>query len=244
MPRFTAEQNTPTASTFGFSALDFNKLGAAEYTLCALAVDHSGSVDPFREEMEKAIVEVVSACRRSPRADNLLLRVARFDQRIEEVHGFKLLQDCQTKDYAGCLPSGGTTALYDAAVDTIDAVTRYGKELQDRDMTVNGIVFVITDGCNCAGAMTVGEVRKSLERAVRGEMLESLVSVLIGVNVADEQVASILKQFAADAGFTQCVALGDASERTLAKLAAFVSRSISSQSQSLSSGGPSQALSF
>lgn len=244
MPRFTAETGTPTASTFGFSAIDFNQLGASEYSLVSIIVDRSGSVYSFAAEMEKALQEVVSACRRSPRADNLLLRVTTFDSHIAEVHGFKLLQDCTANDYKGCLPPGGATALYDASVDGIDAVTRYGKSLQDQDMTVNGIVFVITDGCNCAGSMTEGEVKKSLERAVRGEMLESLVSVLIGVNVEDASVEKVLKQFAADAGFTQFVALKDASEKTLAKLAAFVSKSISSASQSLGTGGPSKALSF
>jgi hypothetical protein len=38
--------------------------------------------------------------------------------------------------------------------------------------------------------------------------------------------------------------LKDASAKSLARLAAFISKSVSSQSQSLGSGGPSQAQTF
>lgn len=244
MPRLTAETGTTTASAFAFSAIDFNQLGATEYTLVGISLDRSGSVYAFQADMEKALQEIVAACRRSPRADNLLLRVTTFDSALTEVNGFKLLQDVKGDDYKGCLPAGGMTALYDASVDAVDAVARYGKTLQEQDMSVNGIVFVVTDGCNNAGRMTVGEVKKSLERAVRGEMLESMVSILIGVNVQDAGVKATLEDYARDAGFSQYVNLADASEKTLAKLASFVSRSISSQSQALGTGGASKTLSF
>ena len=45
-------------------------------------------------------------------------------------------------------------------------------------------------------------------------------------------------------GFTQYVAIADANATTIAKLGDFVSRSISSQSQALGTGGPSQSLTF
>lgn len=47
-----------------------------------------------------------------------------------------------------------------------------------------------------------------------------------------------------DAGFTQYVEVDNATDAKLAKLADFVSRSVSSQSQALGSGGPSKALTF
>ena len=244
MPKFAADSTGPVASTFGFSAIDISKLGATEYTLVGLTVDCSGSVSPFAREEEKAIKAIVEACRRSPRADNLMLRYTRFDHHLTEVHGFKLLQDCNPNDYDNTIPSGGSTALYDASVEIVDSVARYGRELQANDFTANGILFVITDGCNNAGVMTPTEVKKAIERVVPAEALESLVTILIGVNVTDQSVASALAAFASQAGFTQFVNIGEADEKKLAKLAAFVSKSISSQSQALGSGGASQALTF
>jgi len=244
MPKFSPDATGSVASTFGFSAVDISKLGASEYTLVGLTVDCSGSVAGFARQEEKAIKAIVEACRHSPRADNLMLRYTRFDHLLTEVHGFKLLQDCNPGDYDNTIPAGGSTALYDASVDCVDAVARYGRDLQQNDFTANGIVFVITDGGNNAGKMTVNEVKKSLERVVPSEALESIVSILIGVNVTDPMLAQMLQDFATQAGFTQFVNIGEADEKRLAKLAAFVSKSISSQSQALGTGGPSQALTF
>lgn len=241
MPKFTAESTGPLKSTFGFSAVDINALGASEYTLVSLVVDCSGSVAPYRKQEEQAIKAIVGACRKSPRADNLMLRFTRFDSRVTEVHGFKLLQDCNPNDYDGSIPPGGSTALFDASVDGADALARYGRELQQNELNANGIMFVVTDGMNCAGTMTAAEVQKSVARAIQAENLESLVTILIGVNL-DPGSAQALADFARDAAFTQFVNVGDADEKTLAKLAAFVSKSISSQSQALGTGGPSQAL--
>ena len=53
-----------------------------------------------------------------------------------------------------------------------------------------------------------------------------------------------LQGFTAQAGVDQYVDVADATPGTLAKLARFVSHSISSQSQSLGTGGPSLALVF
>lgn len=243
MPKFSPEPGN-VGSTFGFSAIDIDKLKATEYTLVNVAVDVSGSTAGFTAEMEVAIKAIVTACRRSPRADNLLLRLGTFDHHLTEVHGFKLLQDCNPGDYTGILTAGGSTALFDAAVDGIDAVARYGRELADNDFQANGICFVITDGDNNASTLTVGEVKKAVDRVTLSEALESLVTVLIGVNVTDPHMSQRLADFRTTAGFTQYVDIGAADERKLARLADFVSRSISSQSQSLGSGGPSKALTF
>ena len=167
MPRFNADPNGATPSSFGFSAADIGSLGSSEYTLVGLAVDCSGSVSPFAREEEKAIKAIVEACRKSPRADNLMLRYTRFDQRVEEIHGFKLLQSCNPSDYDNTIPPGGSTALFDASVDCVDAVARYGADLVKNEFGANGIVFVITDGDNNSGAMTVGEVKKSIARLAR-----------------------------------------------------------------------------
>ena len=108
----------------------------------------------------------------------------------------------------------------------------------------HGIVFVITDGEDNASTLGVQHVRAALSRAVTSEAMESLVSVLIGVNVKDRRIGGYLQDFKNEAGFTQYVEIGSANAKTLAKLADFVSRSISAQSQALGTGGSSQTLGF
>ncbi|MBM3457555.1 MAG: VWA domain-containing protein [Armatimonadetes bacterium] len=243
--------NTPTLDTqalptgqYGYSATRLDALGAAEYTLVTIVTDVSGSVAPFRKEMEGAIQEIVQACRYSPRADNLLIRLVLFDDTLQETHGFKLLQECNPKDYRKVLKAGGSTALYDAAENAVAATTGYGRQLTDADFGVNAILFVLTDGMDNASTLGVAAVRDRLVEAVTSEALESLVSVLVGVNVQDQTVGGYLQDFKTEAGFTQYVEIGHANAGTLSKLAEFVSRSISAQSQALGTGGASQTLTF
>jgi hypothetical protein len=238
------EQQTLPTGHYGYSATRIEDLGAAEYTLVTIVNDVSGSVSQFRGEMEAALREIVRACKLSPRADNLMVRLVTFADQMDEAHGFKLLQQCHLDDYRRILRIGGCTALYDSAENAISATTSYGKQLTDADFSVNAIVFVITDGMDNASTLGVRQVREALTQAVTSEALESLVSVLIGVNVQDSSVGAYLQDFKTAAGFNQYVEIGSANAKTLAKLADFVSRSISAQSQALGTGGPSQTLTF
>src|ERR671929_997229 len=108
------DQVTLPNSHYGYSATRLEELGATEYTVVTVACDVSGSTAAFIFDMEAAIARIVQACKFSPRADNLLLRLVAFDDSLNELHGFKLLENCHLADYGGALKSGGTTALYDA----------------------------------------------------------------------------------------------------------------------------------
>jgi uncharacterized protein YegL len=237
MPRLnTDDMQVVNAGNFGFSAVGVGSLGASEYTLVTIALDVSGSVDGFTKEIESALQEVIKSCSSSPRADNLLVRVISFNHSIDEIHGFKLLSECNVGDYSNILRAGGTTALFDATENSVRTQISYAKTLVDNDFSVNGIVVVITDGCNCAGTDHARNVNKALEEAVKGEYLDSLVSVLIGVNVDNQEVATKLSEFKNDANLSAYVSVKDASANSLAKVAQFVSKSISAQSQSLGNG--------
>lgn len=236
------ETHQPAGGHFGFSATRIDALGATEYTLVHIAADTSGSISGFERDIEGCLKSVVEACKRSPRADNLMLRLTTFHSHIDEVHGFKPLPNCPPATYDNCIKAQGSTVLHDAAASAVDATLAYARSLAANDFGVNAIVFVITDGDDNGSILTAGEVKKALSRAVKEEAVESIVSILIGVNVTDPGVSKYLSDLHRDAGFTQYVELKDASPNTLAKLAAFVSRSISAQSQALGTGGPSQAL--
>jgi uncharacterized protein YegL len=231
-------------SHYGYSATRIEDLGATEYTIATVVCDVSGSTDGFTVDMESAITRIVQACKYSPRADNLLLRLVEFDDALDEIHGFKLLENCNLADYQGILRSGGSTALFDATENAIAATIDYGGQLAASDFSANAILFVITDGMDNASKLSARKVKDALKRAVTSEALESVVSILIGVNVQDQAVSRYLRQFYRDAGLTQYVELEQADAKTLARLAEFVSQSISAQSQALGTGGPSQSLVF
>src|SRR5262249_49266159 len=99
----TLDQIDLPNSHYGYSAARIDTLGATEYTTATVVVDVSGSTQAFKSEMESCIAEIVSACKYSTRADNLLLRLVQFDTTLDEIHGFKLLDHCNTADYSGVL---------------------------------------------------------------------------------------------------------------------------------------------
>jgi uncharacterized protein YegL len=237
------EINLPN-SHYGYSATRIEDLGATEYTVVTIVSDVSGSTASFTFDMEAAIARIVQACKYSPRADNLLLRLIAFDDHLNELHGFKLLENCNLADYGGVLHPGGSTALFDAAENAVASTVNYGQKLSAGDFSANAILFVITDGIDNASKLPAGAVKKALNLAVTSESLESIVSILIGVNVQNHEVSRYLKQFQKEAGFTQYIELDQADAETLARLAEFVSQSISAQSQALGTGGSSQTFVF
>jgi len=229
---------------FTFSATKIESLGADEYTLITVAVDDSGSINSFRSDMINCMEEIVKACRYSPRADNLLIRVTTFSSALKEFHGFKPLMTINAGDYANLLGDGGMTALYDACVNAVEATAAYGKSLNAQHFSANGIVIVITDGMNNSSNYGKDRIKEALVSMMKEESLESIVSILVGVNMSDSQVANELRTLQQDAGFTQFVEIKDATKSSIAKLAQFVSKSISAQSQALGTGGPSQSISI
>ena len=242
-----SDLETATLATghYGYSGTRLGDLGAAEYTLVSIVADASGSVAPFRAEMEGALQQIVHACRYSPRADNLLLRLTAFADTLREVHGFKLLENCHPDDYDGCLrPCGGSTALYDAAENVVSATVAYGQRLAAGHFAANGIVFVLTDGADNVSTLPARAVGEAIARAVQEEALESLTTILIGVNVGNTEVARYLATFRQEAGFSEYVEMADADGATLARLADFIARSIRAQSVALGTGAPSRSLTF
>ena len=231
------------AGNFTFTAARIANLGATEYTLVDIEVDMSSSVSPFLPDLISMVEMAVESCRKSPRSDNLLVRVAAFSSRFphgtSEVHGFIPLSEIKPDAYKG-LTAGGMTPLNDACFMGIGAINAYGKMLADQDFLANGISFIITDGEENTSTTTRKMVREEAEKALKLEIIESHISVLIGINAADCAVSLAL--FQKEAGITQFLDAGQATKGKLAKLAAFVSQSISSTSQALGTGGSSQNI--
>jgi len=233
-----------TVSNFGFTTKRNDELTASEYTLANLEIDLSPSTAPFRGELEKALATIVESLAKSPRAEQMLVRVEGFDENLHEVHGFINLSDIKPADYSlDCNGSG--TALFDAALCGVEAVAAYGKRLDDLEYAVNAVVFIVTDGQNNSSskARTAKKVAEAIKKAQQEEHLESIKTVLIGVG-DENNTRAYLEDFKRDANIDQFVWVGKATASSIAKLANFISRSVSSASQSLGTGGPSANLNF
>lgn len=237
-------ESLQTQSNYHFSAVKVDELGATEYTLVSVVQDASGSVHPFAKDMEACLKTILGACQKSPRAENLMSRLGVFNNNLEEIHGFKLLSSIAVSDYDDILDPDGGTALFDAVQSSVEATTEYAKILSDQEYGVNAIVFVITDGDDNASRATPTSVKKAISDAIKSEALDGITVVLIGVGTDDQMIVDFLEDFQKKAGITQFINVGDATPSKLAKLANFISQSISSTSQALANGTSSSLLSF
>lgn len=140
-----------TMSGFQFSAVDMGELEASdEYTIVNILVDETYSVGDFKSELEQCVGQIVDACKKSPRSENLLLRVASFSSKgsdnVREMHGFNILSNINTDDYKGKINPDGMTPLLDATLDSIETIEAQAKALDSQDYRSNAVFFVITDG--------------------------------------------------------------------------------------------------
>lgn len=246
MPKFLGQNaqefKIKGPGTFTFSAVRPDTLTETEYTLVTVVLDTSGSVMNFADPLKEALKAAINGCKKAPKPDNILVRVLLFNTDITELHGFKPLSTIDPdNDYQDLSPYGGT-ALYDAAYSAIGATVDYGEVLADQDYTVNGIIFIITDGEDNSSSATPKMIADKVEACLKGEKIESMTSILVAVN-SSGMSASCLQHFQNEAKITAFIDIGDASPGKLAKLGTFVSKSVSSTSQALGSGSaPVQSL--
>lgn len=227
-----------------FSAVSTDKLGASEYTLVTIAIDVSGSVSSFKKELTDCIKTIVSSCKYSSRAENLMIRLITFNDTVHEEHGFSLLSSLNVDSYQNVVTPHGMTSLYDAMYDGLDAIRTYGNTLSEDDFDVNGIIFVVTDGEDNRSHNTATNFSNLINKINTEEKIESIRSILIGVNTSEYSIKQKLEEVKKTANIDQFVTIEKADENSLAKLASFISKSISAQSIALGTGGPSQALTF
>jgi uncharacterized protein YegL len=233
------EQFGIQGTQFGFSAVGMESLIETKYTLVAIAVDVSASVSSFKNELENAIKIAFEACAKSPAADTILIRLITFNSSLQEVYGYNLLSQCSPSQSLNC---GGCTALYDACYSSIGSLTAYARTLRDKNYDVNGIMFIITDGEDNASSMTRNSIKTLIEGCAKDEVLESFLSILVGIGGSG--IDAYMSQLKTDAGMSEYINISDANASNLAKLGRFISQSITSQSQALGTGGPSQLLTF
>jgi uncharacterized protein YegL len=231
-----------TQSDFQFSGVDVDNLTSSEYTLVTLAIDMSSSVSYYNTELRQCIKTIIETCKKSNRAENLMIRLTSFNSQIFEEHGFKTLSLINIDDYTQIRNPSGMTALYDACIDSIEATEQYGKTLTDQEFETNGVLYIITDGDDNRSQHSLSDVAERFKKLKYTESLESLQTFLIGVNVNESVFKNYLDDFKNTVGFDEFISIENANTDTLSKLANFISKSISLQSQSLGTGSVSNAL--
>jgi len=242
----------PENTAFGFSAIDPEDMANPEdeYTLVSIAEDVSPSTVRCRADMASGMKTVNLACKKNARADKLMVHYTKFGSSIEETHGFMPVNDIDENDYKPSSTIGGSTCLYDAIFNAIAACGRYAEILDKSDIGSNAIVFIFTDGMDNSSSVGPDSILAKLEEIKMKEIMESIKIIILGFvdseisQKGQDEIMRYLNKLTSDLKLDQFVEIGKMTPEQAAKVFGFVSQSISSQSQHLGTGGPSQNLTF
>ena len=248
MPKLGTDSFSQTLTVggthFQFSGVRPERLGATEYTLATIVVDESSSVQYFADDLLDGLKVCLHACKDSPRADNLLLRVTSFNENLKELHGFKELNTILDSDYNNFHPNGWT-ALYDATMDGLVPTGKYAEMLVAKKLSCNACVFVITDGMSNRGHVTSARtIYEQILKLRMSETLESIEVVLIGINTENPDVQTWLNRYREEAKLDSYVDIGKATPQLLASMGRFISSSIMRTSTVLQTGKSQQPIGF
>ena len=159
----------------------------------------------------------------------------------------------------------GSTALIEAGVNLADSLRVYGGLMvDDNDYEVNGGLFLMTDGANNSGKYPASDgsdnhhLKEAFDRIRAEEKIESFAPYLIAVGCTNPTYRAALEKLASDCEFTPVphhdeakrkagetlpfLDVTDVSTSGLARLAQWISESLSETSKALGSGGPSKPI--
>jgi hypothetical protein len=233
---------------FGYQGMAIDDLTSLKNCIALTLFDESGSTKSFAREMERAMQKITQFLRKSPEADKIIQAHWQFDDELKEVVGLTPLPQILDDTFDGCWAGGGRTGLYYGECRMLEIMRDYARQQAIKRYRCNGILCTLTDGGNYTipgdpgHEFTETMVQQGFAQTVTCEDLESIVSVLIGIN-DDDYVQEMLEKHAETCGYTRYLPVKKADEKTLAKIAGFISQSIQSQSQQVGQGAPSTKIS-
>lgn len=234
------------SGNFAFKGTPIDQLMENNYTILQLIVDLSGSVSGFVHlvvRMLKAIVEKLSTIDTSA---NILVRATSFnsDVGVKEIHGFRLLENIKQDDYDG-LTAQGSTPLYGAIDEGIDALDKYGSHLTQKRYKINGINFVLTDGKHNFGdrdpATLLKELAEKQQQFLQSESFDSSTFILIEINKSERDATAMLKLLADKLKFDRFIGIENISDAT-DSLVNYIVTTTQQTSTLHGTGGKSQAV--
>ncbi|OWY25552.1 VWA domain-containing protein [Sphingobacteriales bacterium UPWRP_1] len=207
---------------FNLSYNNFNPedIQVDETVNAVFVVDVSPSVAGYINELNHALNDFTAAMQQSHIADRLLVSVVEFCEKVKVKSGFQPVAQLPT---FGFKPTGGGTALHDAALQGLKMALDYRNNLEASGVNTKTLLFIITDGEDNSSSHGADEVKNTLQQVLASERNAfSFVSVLFGVGNA-----ASFGQAQKDMGIQHLAKVGT-SGAEIKRMIGFISRSVSS----------------
>ncbi|GAB4397138.1 MAG: hypothetical protein OHK0053_12940 [Microscillaceae bacterium] len=215
-----------------FDAIDFNlnfnnfnpeDIQVDETINAVFAVDVSPSVMTYIKDLNHALNDFIQTMQKSHVAEQLMVSMLEFNEKVIVKSGFQPISQIPAAQFQ---PSGGGTALYQAASQALDMAIAYRQNLEASGVMAKTLVFVITDGLDNSSQVSAAQVKQKLQDILASEQNAfSFTSILFGVGDAKG-----FEEAQKEMGFQHLARVGT-SGAEIRKMINFISQSISNTAQ-------------
>jgi uncharacterized protein YegL len=157
---------TNLAGCMGTSADDME---TDDVTLVKIVLDASISMKRFEQTVRDSYDKFIKSFKDSKQSGSILVSTISFASTSKIIHGFKKSDEIDPigNNYGA---NGGSTAVYDAALDAMTGIKAYSKSLNDSGVRTKNIVVIFSDGEDNDSKISANKVKTVSEGLLRSEM--------------------------------------------------------------------------
>lgn len=205
-----------------FGNFDPEAVQVDETINAVFVVDISPSIITYVKDLNFAFNDFVQAMQQSHIAEQLLVSIIEFDEKVTVRTGFQPVGQIPNIQFVS---TGNGTALYDATMRGLENAVAYRKNLEASGVMTKTLIFVITDGGDNSSTTPAQLVKNFIANIKKEEKNAfSFTTILFGVGNASE-----FGKAQKDMGIDMLAQVGT-SGAEIKKMIGFISQSISSAS--------------
>lgn len=226
---------------FGFTGRGLTGLTENAYFGAKVVLDLTGSIGNFAPELRQMLINIILGGRKGDYAYNLTMSASTFNSYdgIQQLFDWQPSLDIDENGLPTFQPRGMTN-LIDGSLHGVGSLEACGDDIIAKKRKFSGALYVVSDGEENNSLVTdPGQIKAMAEAIRRSEKFGGLSMVLIGIKTSGDSLDA-LAAFKDAAGFDQYIDAGDASPAKIAHLGGIISKSISTHSQNVATGGASQ----
>jgi hypothetical protein len=145
-------------------------LATENINLIFVAIDCSGSMDQFTNQMKNELSSFKKALINSKEADEILVSRGDFSDYVK-ILGYK-----KTDELDEDFQATGSTRLYDAIVEGTDKLLKYMDYLKSQGMRTKAVFSVFSDGEDNASKMKINDAKKAIDTLNVKEIVTAWIS--------------------------------------------------------------------
>ena len=146
-------------------------INSENINLIFIAIDESGSMGGYIQDMKKNLSEFKSALTDSKESDEMLVARANFHDSNIDIGGYKKIEEFDT-----AYNVYGMTPLYDVVVDGAEKLVNYMTYLKNQGMRVKAVFAVFSDGEDTSSKNSVSQAKNVITDLNSKEVTTAFIS--------------------------------------------------------------------